>query len=160
MTERELHGYDPSVALITAPLTAAQRTAIIGNWNYYKPTTQNTAAAQRAAARNIVYGMLAQGNDVTAAYDQILQMITQDMYNNTGTTSTSDATVLVKKAGTGIANTVKAIDNALPWYLHPTNVLLMGGGAVVLYFTWPILLKMGFGTVKRGVKAFNKPSRA
>lgn len=44
----------------------------------------------------------------------------------------------------------------LPWFLNPKNMLLLGGAGVVVYFTWPLLLKAGVGTVKRGVRSLAK----
>lgn len=97
-----------------------------------------------------------------AQLDKIRGMISADLINEGVKFTASDVNNSAGDLITGglkpsviLSNAAQAVSDAIPWYLHPTNVLLMGGGAVVLYFTWPILLKMGFGTVKRGVKSFS-----
>lgn len=118
-------------------------TIIHGKWNYYvgklgNPKTESDLAKIRGSI----------------AADLIREKVP---FTNTELNAATGSFITGGLSpGVMIKNAAVAIENAIPWYLHPKNILLLGGGAVVLYFTWPMVLKMGFGTVKRGVRAFSK----
>lgn len=134
-------GAEPSSSADALQAENQLTATIYGKWKYYvsvlgepKTIAQLTKIRGNIAADLINEGVTATPQQIAAAAGDLI---------------TGSLTIPQE-----VKNAASAIASLVPWYLNPVNILLMGAGGVVVYFTWPLLLQMAVGTTKRGFKAF------